>query len=105
MSPKKQAGTPPSPPRIERSPWYSVSVVAKSAACAAAKSLAAKRFLSREAPRLPLPSCDSPDRCGCTYKHHKDRRAAFRREEDNVGIRRPAREERRRTRGRRNSDI
>ena len=41
-----------------------------------------RRWLSREAPLLPLPGCTRPDTCQCTYNHHDDRRAASRRAED-----------------------
>lgn len=42
-------------------------------ACQAAQALAGQRFLSREAPALPLPDCDQA-RCDCTYGHYSDRR-------------------------------
>lgn len=37
--------------------------------------MGAKRFLSGDAPRLPLPSCGAPT-CNCRYVHHGDRRDA-----------------------------
>jgi hypothetical protein len=36
------------------------------------------RFLSGEAPPLPLPGCTAP-RCLCRYAHYEDRRARDRR--------------------------
>jgi hypothetical protein len=53
--------------------------------CAAVKALGEQRFLSDEAPRLPLDDCSEPGRCGCVYKHFMDRRTAVRRESD-VGL-------------------
>jgi hypothetical protein len=42
--------------------------------CDAVQALAGKRFLSQEAPALPLENCDQA-RCNCTYRHFSDRRA------------------------------
>jgi hypothetical protein len=42
------------------------------------RKLVGQRFLSREAPRLPLRDCDRPD-CSCRYEHHEDRRRGPRR--------------------------
>jgi hypothetical protein len=36
------------------------------------------RYLSREAPPLPLKDCTSPE-CTCRYEHHEDRRKGPRR--------------------------
>jgi hypothetical protein len=43
--------------------------------------LRGQRFLSREAPQLPLKACDRED-CTCRYEHHQDRRKGFRRARD-----------------------
>jgi hypothetical protein len=50
--------------------------------CSAAQSHANERFLSEDAPRLPLDECNDPGRCRCTYHHFDDRRTALRRESD-----------------------
>jgi len=65
------------------------------------------RFLSSEAPRLPLPGCGAGAACSCAYKHHRDRRGQPRRAEELTGIRRPVPgpQERRRQRGRREADL
>lgn len=42
-------------------------------ACDAVLSAINQRYLSSEAPALPLSNCDRP-RCTCTYGHHADRR-------------------------------
>ena len=62
--------------------WHAVSVKPASGACPAAISGKNRRWLSREAPMLPLPGCTRPDACHCTYQHHDDRRAGSRRAED-----------------------
>ena len=43
-------------------------------ACAAAKKLRDKRFLSNQAPMLPLNDCNVSD-CKCKFVHHNDRRS------------------------------
>jgi hypothetical protein len=52
--------------------------------CRAAMACAGKRYLSSDAPRLPLPACDART-CKCRYEHHEDRRNAARRASDVVG--------------------
>ncbi len=71
--------------------WHAISVKPGPDACAAADSASDQRWLSREAPQLPLPGCTRPDSCHCTYKHHDDRRAGGRRAEDTDAFRRPSR--------------
>jgi hypothetical protein len=69
-------------PQAPKHPWHSVSVVGGAEACAAAGELERKRFLSMEAPQLPLPTCSRPDRCQCLYVHYDDRRTSRRRGTD-----------------------
>lgn len=86
-------------------PYHAVSILPGASACAAAYRSAGQRFLSREAPRLPLPSCDART-CGCRFKHYNDRRAGPRRNSD-VGwatASSPQSKERRQSRGRRAED-
>ncbi len=47
-------------------------------ACEAVTKHEGKRFLSKEAPRLPLPGCGAAH-CRCQYVHFKDRREDDRR--------------------------
>lgn len=87
-------------------PYHAVSVApALMGACGAAQQCAGRRFLSANAPILPLPQCDA-QKCHCRYEHHEDRRSDSRRLADERG---PARlwngAERRRNTGRRISDL
>jgi len=54
--------------------YHAVSIKYGPTACNAAKALAGVRFLSTEAPRLPLPECDAGE-CQCRFAHHPDRRS------------------------------
>jgi hypothetical protein len=83
--------------------WHAVSVKPGAGACEAATSGKGRRWLSREAPALPLAGCTRPDRCSCKYQHHDDRRAGPRRADDMDAFVRPAKmaSERRRLRDRR----
>ena len=76
-------------PGTLKQPWHAVSVVGGSGACPAAQVLRDKRFLSNEAPVLPLPECSSPSLCKCVYCHYSDRRAILRRETDRGRFPRP----------------
>ena len=53
---------------------HAVSIERDLLPCDAAKALGEKRFLSHEAPDLPLVDCDR-DKCTCRYIHHSDRRS------------------------------
>ena len=53
--------------------YHAVSIKFDSRACMAAKTMEGQRYLSSEAPRLPLPDCDGTE-CLCHFAHHKDRR-------------------------------
>jgi hypothetical protein len=87
--------------------WHSVAVVGGPAPCPAALAARQKRFLSADAPRLPLPDCTSPARCQCRYQHYTDRRATKRRSEDRGGLPHPftGDEKRKPPQGRRKSDL
>jgi hypothetical protein len=71
--------------------WHAVAVKPGPNACNAAVSGKNRRWLSREAPLLPLPGCTQPDTCQCTYSHHDDRRAGSRRVDDRDAYRRSPR--------------
>ena len=53
--------------------FRAVSIQTGPRACTAAKYLRGKRFISTQAPELPLSRCDISD-CKCKYAYHKDRR-------------------------------
>lgn len=59
-------------------PYRSVSIRPTKDSCASAKSLQGQRFLTREAPQLPLPNCGAVV-CQCRYSRFDDRRADDRR--------------------------
>jgi hypothetical protein len=86
--------------------WHAVAIKPKGECCDAVQASRARRFLSKEAPRLPLAECTRSDTCTCVYKHHADRRAPPRRQEERDGLRRNAKveQERRLTRDRRKID-
>jgi len=85
--------------------WNAVSIASTGASCEAARALKGQRYLSADAPRLPLPGCTSPASCPCVYRKHADRRAGPRREEETSGLRRSSpTPERRARRGRRSTD-
>jgi hypothetical protein len=67
-------------------PYHAVSIQAGPRCCQAAKALTGVRFLSTEAPRLPLPQCEAGT-CECKYLHHEDRRAVERRAVDGGPVR------------------
>ena len=58
-------------------PFHAVSIHPEASSCSAVKAVQSRRFLSEDAPGLPLPQCDQSV-CGCTYKHHGDRRSGAR---------------------------
>lgn len=88
-------------------PFHAVSIAPGLRACAAALELRDQRFLSREAPVLPLKNCTNPE-CTCRYEHYEDRRRGPRRaREMGVAIDGYEDSERRskNKRGRRKSDV
>jgi hypothetical protein len=58
--------------------FHCVSIKIDGCGCFAGKQLQGKRFLSAEAPLLPLPGC-ADGTCKCRYEHHNDRRHDLRR--------------------------
>lgn len=60
------------------SPYHCVEVKTSYDACEKVLELHGMRFLSAEAPLLPLPGCDQY--CQCKFKHHNDRRLDDRRD-------------------------
>ncbi len=89
------------------SPFHAVKIRCTKNACQAAQDTHGERYLSAEAPLLPLGQCDRPDRCQCRYQHYKDRRGGSRRgAESGLPTQSDAeRVERRKAKGRRAVDI
>jgi hypothetical protein len=97
----------PAPPRVAQD-FRAVSIAPRADACAAAKQMNGKRHLVREAPRLPLPECASPEQCRCRYEKHDDRRHEDRRHPfgNGLGLADPDAERRqKKSRGRRSTDF
>ncbi len=65
--------------------FHGIEVIPCDAACDAARKVAGHRYLSDEAPRLPMEACNNPQGCQCVYRHFRDRRTDVRRESD-VGL-------------------
>jgi hypothetical protein len=86
--------------------FHGVEVVpGRGSSCARVRELTGQRFLSEEAPLLPLEGCATPDRCTCVYRHYEDRRTDKRRDSDLGLPERPVPDERRAAhRGRRITD-
>jgi hypothetical protein len=61
--------------------FHAVSIQPGNRCCHEARALQGQRFLSREAPPLPLKNCNCGN-CTCLYQHHDDRRAGPRRARD-----------------------
>jgi hypothetical protein len=102
--PKEPAGKSAKPGKQPRNRWHAVVIVPGAGHCKAAESAKGRRFLSAEAPLLPLRDCDV-SACTCKYRHHDDRRGAPRRSEEAGGTKRSrAGTDRRSNRGRRETD-
>ena len=61
--------------------FHAVSIQPGRLCCHEARALQGQRFLSREAPTLPLRNCTC-ENCACLYQHYDDRRAGPRRARD-----------------------
>ena len=93
--------------RTPVSPFHAVEIRCSKNACQAAHDTHGERYVSAEAPRLPLVQCDRPDRCQCRYQHYEDRRGASRRdsESDSRTHSDVERIEQRKAKGRRADDV
>lgn len=84
-APKDAAPAKAGKPGMKAEPkFHAVSVEPGRNSCHSARALKGQRFLSREAPPLPLKNCMN-DQCTCSYVHHEDRRAGPRRARD-IGV-------------------
>jgi hypothetical protein len=57
-------------------PYRAVAIEPGGACCDAAEEWSYERFLTTQAPRLPLQDCTKPDTCRCRYQKFADRRQA-----------------------------
>ena len=57
--------------------FHAVSIQPAGESCPAVNAISVQRFLSEEAPALPLEGCGSVE-CRCRYVHHSDRRGGAR---------------------------
>ena len=57
--------------------YRAVSIHHPASCCRSAAALDGKRFLSNNAPKLPLKNCTSPGLCQCEYRPLSDRREDF----------------------------
>ena len=84
--------------------WHAVTIAGTATCCGAARACKDKRYLSADAPRLPLAGCDAA-RCACRYAHFDDRRRGPRRADEKGGApSKPVADDHRSRRGRRTSD-
>jgi hypothetical protein len=68
-------------PRKPPNRFHAVTIAPGRHACAEARALLDQRFLSRDAPPLPLKGCGTAQ-CECRYEHYDDRRKGNRRAHD-----------------------
>jgi hypothetical protein len=66
------------------SPYHAVSIKSSANSCVTSSALKGIRFLSKEAPALPLEDCDV-ETCDCQYQHYVDRRRGPRRADETGG--------------------
>mgnify|MGYP001817371037 CR=1 FL=1 len=94
-------------PSNDSSTYHAVSIVGE---CSSARALAERRFLVRNAPKLPLPGCHHVS-CHCKYIHYEDRRSKMNTDRRSVATTRSehfilqGNTERRTKRGRRADDM
>jgi hypothetical protein len=65
--------------------FRAVSIRHPAGCCRAASALDGKRFLSTNAPSLPLANCTKPGLCTCEYRMLADRREDYRPEPKRAG--------------------
>ncbi len=65
--------------------WHAVSIKPGKGCCQAARARRGQRWLSGEAPRLPLAGCNRDGGCSCIYQHHDDRRTGEGRRAEETG--------------------
>ncbi len=89
--------------QVRDSKYHAVSVRPGNPSCQAAVQLGRLRFLSRDAPKLPLPECTAQT-CTCRYAHYADRRSGLDRRRTFENVVRGGMIDRRLNHGRRSTD-
>jgi hypothetical protein len=76
-----RGGEPTPPPAIRQPsrPFQAISIYRGVDACQLARKYSDHRFLTKNAPKLPLPGCTMSKDCACRYVKHSDRRGESRR--------------------------
>lgn len=93
------------PVRTQPSRYQAIAIFRGTVCCSIARRFSEHRFLTREAPTLPLNGCTMPQRCECRYLKFKDRRGDSRRLDDFAAATRLyGLKERRGAKGRRSTD-
>jgi hypothetical protein len=78
--PVKKAPSAPKPAASQpEGDFRAVRIALQCGCCAAARDTEGKRYLLREAPRLPLKECTMPITCACKFHKDADRRGGDRR--------------------------
>lgn len=62
--------------------FHAVKIRCGKTSCQPAQDNQRERYLSAQAPLLPLAECDRPDQCECRYQHYEDRRSGPRRKSE-----------------------
>jgi hypothetical protein len=84
-------------------PYHAVSIMHQAGCCVEVAGLEGRRFLASAAPTIPLRDCEAAS-CRCRYVHYEDRRGEDERRILAFDARGIGKEERRHSRGRRESD-
>lgn len=93
------------PVKSQRSLFHAVTIQpSDDFMCSEVERLLGERYLSEDAPSLPLAECSQPSACRCVYQHFDDRRTNVRRESDMGLPQREVQPEARRGTGRRITD-
>lgn len=79
---KRKTGEKRAPAGTLSNIFHGISIEPGPKACEAVRQIAGRRFLSEEAPRLPLDECPCMQDCRCVYRHYPDRRTDVRRDAD-----------------------
>jgi hypothetical protein len=70
------------PARAAGNIFHGIAVEPGDKACEAVRRIAGQRYLSEDAPRVPLDECQCVQDCRCVYRHFPDRRTDVRRDMD-----------------------